>query len=138
MSLHARPLSSSTGPTSVPQSTATQQPSRIVTLWRQYGLVFLGTYLGIYVVTLGSVYELVSSNYLSAGNAAELLRYVYLDRVVDVDKIDPRMGNFAVAWILTKFTEPVRFVVAATVTPRVARLVGRAPPLQPKNSGSAT
>jgi hypothetical protein len=110
-----------------------QPPSnRLAVMWKQYGVVFLSTYFSIYCTALGTMYELVSSNLLSAGSAIDLLSYVHLDQVLDLTKIDPRAGNLAVAWILTKFTEPVRLVLAISITPRIARLVGRAPPKPPK------
>lgn len=37
-------------------------------------------------------------------------------------------GTFALAWIMTKFTEPVRLGVSVAVVPSVARAVGRVPP----------
>jgi len=108
------------------------EPSRLRVLFEQYGLVFITTYAGVYVTTLGSIYELVSHDFVSASNAIEALRTLGVDRFVDLGAIDPRVGNFGVAWVITKFTEPLRFVLTAAVTPRIARLVGRAPPKVPK------
>lgn len=39
----------------------------------------------------------------------------------------PWTGNFAIAWIATKFTEPIRFGVTVVVTPSIAKFVGYKP-----------
>jgi len=96
-------------------------------LWARYGVVFLSTYFGIYCITIGTMYKLVSANILSADNAIDMLNYVHLDKVINFSAMDPRAGNLAVAWILTKLTEPLRFVLAASICPKIARAVGRAP-----------
>ena len=44
----------------------------------------------------------------------------------------PNAGKFMFAWLLTKFTEPVRAVATAAVTPTVARALGRAPAKEKK------
>jgi len=43
----------------------------------------------------------------------------------------PSIGNFAIAWIATKFTEPIRFGATVAFTPTIARYLGykkRVPP----------
>jgi hypothetical protein len=45
---------------------------------------------------------------------------------------NPRVGTFAIAWVMTKFTEPARFAVALYTVPKIARYIGRAPPLVKK------
>ncbi len=47
------------------------------------------------------------------------------DKVVDLDRINPKAGNFAVAWILAKFTEPIRFAFTVAITPSVVRMLKR-------------
>mmetsp|Transcript_13161 Transcript_13161/g.43404 ORF Transcript_13161/g.43404 Transcript_13161/m.43404 type:complete len:208 (+) Transcript_13161:29-652(+) len=127
---------------------------------REYGLVFVGTYAGIYVTTLGSMWGIVGRE---MHKASERERAVAEGREPDVGEplFDPlgvvrtasdflrehglghfapdpafvdRLGSehrlyasFAVAWILSKFTEPARAVLAFAVTPRVARILGRIP-----------
>ena len=60
---------------------------------------------------------------------ARELHDIGVDRFVDLTPLSgTKAGNFAVAWVLTKFTEPLRFAVTATATPSIARFVGRAPP----------
>ena len=48
------------------------------------------------------------------------------------EHIDPRKGDFAVAWLATKFTEPLRLALTAAITPTAARMLGRAPPKEGK------
>ena len=39
----------------------------------------------------------------------------------------PRVGTFAMAWVMTKFTEPPRLAITAVAVPTVARYLGRKP-----------
>lgn len=78
---------------------------------------------GVYLVTLGSLFAAVETDILKAGDARSWLRRVGADRVIDLEKINPSAGNFALAWILAKFTEPMRVLITATATPRVAVLI---------------
>jgi hypothetical protein len=113
---------------------------------RMYGPVFVGTYLTIYVSTLGMLYGGVQSGALDpvalfgwlGQDTGECKNTV--DLVVDfmqkhtitqpyapsVEK-HPYLANLAVAWIATKFTEPIRLAVALPLTPRVARYLGYGP-----------
>jgi hypothetical protein len=47
--------------------------------------------------------------------------------VVDLIQKNPHVGNFVMAWVLTKFTEPARAVLTLAVVPRIARALGRVP-----------
>lgn len=60
---------------------------------------------------------------LLAADALTLLKYVGADRLVDLDGLNPKASNFAAAWILAKFTEPMRLPVTLWITPRLARIV---------------
>ncbi|RLN96662.1 hypothetical protein BBJ28_00002287 [Nothophytophthora sp. Chile5] len=51
---------------------------------------------------------------------------------LEVEHVSSKSGTFLLAWIATKFTEPLRLAVTLAVTPRIARFVGRAPKLPPK------
>ena len=38
------------------------------------------------------------------------------------------VGTFAISWVMTKFTEPLRLGVTVAIVPTVARFLGKAPP----------
>ena len=108
-------------------------------MFKKYGPVFIGTYLSVYVVTLGSIYSLVSGGILDASDAnsvgidlkslaknyRSLGEWLGLADILDLDHMNPQSGGFVVAWLLTKFTEPVRLMVSIGITPSVSRFVGR-------------
>jgi len=48
--------------------------------------------------------------------------------VVAFVESNPHAGLFALAWVTTKFTEPVRLLVTIMIVPRIARYLGRVPP----------
>jgi hypothetical protein len=60
-----------------------------------------------------------------AGDALTMLRWVGVDKIVDLDHLNPKASNFAVAWILAKFTEPLRLPATLWLTPRIAAFIRR-------------
>lgn len=44
---------------------------------------------------------------------------------VDVKHSDPRASTFVLAWVATKFTEPIRLAITLAITPKVARMLSR-------------
>ena len=113
-----------------------------------YGPVFIGSYLSIYVSTLGLMFAGVQSGLLDPVSLLDFLGVSgdqssaksTVDAVVEfmenhtltnpyasfVAK-NPSLANLAVAWIAVKFTEPIRFAITLSITPRVARFVGWVP-----------
>jgi len=103
-------------------------PGKLRMFIRQYGAVGVGVYGGVYVSTLGLLYGVISSGVFSAGDAISLIKGTGLDAYVDMSQVRPKTGDLAVAWVLTKFTEPLRLGLSVSITPAIARYVGMAPP----------
>jgi hypothetical protein len=110
---------------------------------QRYGPVFIGTYLSIYVTTLGSLYIGVESGVLDPAYimswvaedgetskstvhiVAEFLEhYSWTKQYAPLVEKHPGFANLGVAWIATKFTEPLRLGATAMVVPRIARHFG--------------
>ncbi|EKU20355.1 hypothetical protein NGA_2087520 [Nannochloropsis gaditana CCMP526] len=105
---------------------------------KRYGAVAVITYLGVYVVTLSALFAAVESgltpfdygldsNWLVEKATHLLENYSWSEPLVETIQTNPHAGNFAVAWVLTKFTEPLRMILTIAVVPRIARVLGRAP-----------
>ena len=109
--------------------------SRLRRLIRQYGVVGVGSYLLIYVSTLGMLYVAIKERWLGGYDIQHIVDALGLSQYME--HIDPRKGDFAVAWIATKFTEPLRLALTAAITPTVARMLGRAPPKEGKGVRAA-
>lgn len=115
-------------------------------MMRKYGPVFVGTYAGVYLTTLGSLFACVQSGLLDpaylfslfgevdAGEAKSTVDLVvewmrnhsFTEPYAPFMERNPYLANLAVAWIAIKFTEPIRAAVALGITPRVARSLGYA------------
>ena len=50
-----------------------------------------------------------------------VITYFKLDDYIDPETLSPRQGNFLLAWLTTKLTEPLRALVTIVVTPPIAR-----------------
>lgn len=74
---------------------------------RDYGRVGFVAYMGLYVLTLGSMYVAVDQGVLNPPDVASFLFEHDLIAMVlpDVVRDSPQFLN---AWVMTKFTEPVR------------------------------
>lgn len=90
-----------------------------------YGYLAVATYLGVYLVTLGSLYGLVSSGVVTTPEGVEdFINSWSLKRALlgeELLRIPPGLMDFATAWVLTKMTEPVRLVVTIAAVPAIAR-----------------
>lgn len=126
-----------------PTEKTKESAKSLSTLFRLYGPVFVGTYGSLYLGTLGAIFLGVQTGALDpvslftyiGGSAAEskdtvelvvdFMREHTLSRpYADYIQNNPSYANLAVAWVATKFTEPLRLGVAASITPRVARQLG--------------
>jgi hypothetical protein len=114
--------------TSLPPPQTMTSKERMKLLWKQYGVVFVVTYISVYLSTLGTIYELLAHDFISAKSAVDFFIWLGLDNHLDVTKLTSKTGNFALAWLLTKPTEPIRLVLSSVITPKLARMVGSAPP----------
>jgi hypothetical protein len=124
-------------------STVTKPTFR--TMVRQYGPLFIGTYLTVYVSTVSAFYVGIESGWLdpvyllslfggdgegvSSANSATVItnvlnRYSWTQWAVPFVEENPWSANLAVAWIVTKPTEPIRFGVTVGILPLLARNLG--------------
>ena len=128
------------------RTTAPEKVGKIKALWRKYGMVAIGTYLSVYVTTLFGIYATMKTGLLSNKDKVDkdswlssfdpdkmVQKYVRfgeslgLDKYVDLSHINPRTSVFVMAWITTKFTEPLRLAVTVAIVPKVAAVLRRAP-----------
>ena len=108
-------------------------PTSIRRFTLQYGLNFVGIYLGVYWVTLLGIYSVITScviaprdmvRYIeSAVNTIGGLAGVPLADYLHMSDINPDAAPLMVAWMLAKPTEPPRLVLSAAITPRCSQWV---------------
>jgi hypothetical protein len=109
-------------------------------LLKAYGPVAIGFYASMYVGTLSGIFYGLDHDIFYASTFGfepqaavskvvdymDLLPFEVGDFKVYV-QANPRVGTFALAWVMAKFTEPVRLGVTVLVVPRFAKWLGRAP-----------
>lgn len=108
-------------------------------LWKSYGYVAVGSYLGLYIATLTSIFLSLDFDIFHAetfGFKPEeaVLKVCGIFEAVTGSKAlpefireNPKVGTFALAWVMTKFTEPIRLGVTIAAVPKIAKLFGRTP-----------
>jgi len=102
--------------------------SKFRVFWDRYGLVFIGTYFTLYFGTLGALYVAFSKGWAGSVDVLQFAKYFGLEE--SVANVNPKTAHFTLAWVATKFTEPLRLGGAVLITPPLARLFGRSPPSQ--------
>jgi hypothetical protein len=115
---------------------------------RQYGPLFITTYLTVYVSTVFGFYLGIASGTLdpayllsfitssaenadpdAAVNSVEVIKemlnkYSWTQPAVPFVEKHPWAANLGVAWVVTKPTEPIRFGLTVGLTPLLARALG--------------
>jgi hypothetical protein len=109
-------------------SSAEPAPGGIRAFFKKYGKTGFAIYISVYLTTLGSLFAVIDNGILAADDAVKFLKKIGVDRFVDLDRINPKAGSFAVAWILAKFTEPFRMALTLAITPSVVKLLLRRKP----------
>jgi hypothetical protein len=122
-----------------------------------YGVVYVSTVFGLFMGVQSGILDATSvMDYLSgtasstadAGGAdvdpdiiqsaastmtymVEFLEYYsWTKPLAPIVQENPWTANFGIAWIMTKFTEPVRFGITVAVTPSIAKKLGYGPTAQ--------
>ncbi|CAM9292918.1 unnamed protein product [Chrysoparadoxa australica] len=107
------------------------------TMWRQYGIVAVGTYFSVYGLTLGSLYLVFDAGFLTdadvpqAGQGALETISGWIDKLPEslskwIKKIgdkmqeDPSVRSLVLAWLTAKATEPLRIFLTIGITPKVS------------------
>ncbi|CAI5730146.1 unnamed protein product [Hyaloperonospora brassicae] len=145
--------------TLVTTSSTETKPShleRLKDLWRKYGVVAMGTYFSLYGAVLGSIYLAIDQGWVHTATGRNSREHeqqsdfdlvsttnkfvkwaedVGIAQYLEVERVNAKTGSFLLAWVATKFTEPLRLALTVAATPRIARFLGRAPKLPPKTPG---
>jgi hypothetical protein len=128
-----------------------KKPS-LIDLVRLHGFSFVGTYFTIWLGTFGPIYTLLDSglidpmvlmnidfpwHYLGSEAidpgqydsaidfvAAKMKQYKWLEPYADNVKENPRAADFAMAFVATKLTEPVRLPLALAIVPKISKWRG--------------
>jgi hypothetical protein len=108
--------------------------TRFKILWKKYGVLSIGTYLGIYAVTLSSIFLALDNGVFTTAAfgmgdphetvrtmAATIEHYTGYEGIPNYLRENPRVGTFALGWVMTKFTEPVRIAATVVAVPSLAK-----------------
>mmetsp|Transcript_5578 Transcript_5578/g.13133 ORF Transcript_5578/g.13133 Transcript_5578/m.13133 type:complete len:221 (-) Transcript_5578:149-811(-) len=122
-------------------------------MFRTYGPIFVGTYLSVYAATLGGIFlgiesgvvdpayvlSQVSSNNDEVKSTVDVIigvldHYPWTRPAVPILEKHPELANLGVAWVATKFTEPLRLAITIPIVPRVSRAVGWTTPTEEEDT----
>lgn len=98
-----------------------EKVGKFTQLWRQYGYLAIFVHLTIYGATLFFIYLGITEGFFKGKDALDLIKSLGLDKFMDVDNLNPKTSGFALAWVLTKFTEPIRIPLTILLTGLIGR-----------------
>jgi hypothetical protein len=103
------------------KKTAAKKPGKFMSVISQYGLPFVAWWTTLYGLTGIVIYGAIDSGIVAGGDAIDLIMSLGLDKVVDVQNLNPKYGNLALAVIVNECLEPLRFPIALATIPAVKR-----------------
>ena len=114
-------------------------------MWQKYGYMGIGFYLTVYITVLSSIYfsldlDLLNAAAFGVDPTSAVKKVCNLVETVTGNGFlpgyindHPKVGTFAIAWVMTKFTEPLRLGLTIAALPTVARVFGRGGSTAPVN-----
>lgn len=102
---------------------------------KKYGYLSVGTYLSIYIMTLGAIYTSLEFDIFNAATfgldpTSMITKFCNVVETTTGNtqlptyiKTHPSAGIFAIAWVMTKFTEPVRLGVTIYAVPKISKFL---------------
>ncbi|CAM9279086.1 unnamed protein product [Ectocarpus fasciculatus] len=116
-----------------------QARAKMKLLWKQYGLVWIGTYTVLYFGGLAGIYVVLDTGLVASdvdtSHAIQVLAdYIGAQENPSVTwlqntiKTNPKANTLLKAVIVNELIEYPRDIVAIAATPSIARALGRAPP----------
>ncbi|CBN79831.1 conserved unknown protein [Ectocarpus siliculosus] len=116
-----------------------QARAKMKLLWKQYGLVWIGTYTVLYFGGLAGIYVVLDTGLVASDVDTSHAIQVLADYIGAQDnpsvtwlqntiKTNPKANTLLKAVIVNELIEYPRDIVAIAATPSIARALGRAPP----------
>ena len=125
--LQKRNLLSSPAPSTPDGGQPTPKDDSKGSLWsrwkakaKTYGPFFLVYYTGFWMFTGVSIYFMIEQS--GPSFAIDTIKKLGLDQYVDLNRIDPSIGNIAVAVAINELIEPIRLPIALLTVAPVYRL----------------
>lgn len=117
--------------------------AQIKNIWTNYRYIGLAFYITLYITVLSSIFISLDMDLLQASKfgvsptdavkkVCDIVEHITGNTALPGFISDhPRYGTLAIAWVMTKFTEPIRLGITVTALPTVARLLGKGPATTP-------
>mmetsp|Transcript_18270 Transcript_18270/g.29723 ORF Transcript_18270/g.29723 Transcript_18270/m.29723 type:complete len:277 (+) Transcript_18270:1329-2159(+) len=100
-----------------------RKPGKFSMLMKEHGMFFLVYWTGFWAVTGVACYGAVS--WFGPETAINIVKYVGLDNFIDVESLNPSVGNVAVAVLINEALEPIRLPIVVASLTTVKRLLKR-------------
>jgi hypothetical protein len=105
--------------------TQTSPMNRITKFLKEYGIPGVTVHFSLYFITWAGLYLGIDYGLIKVSDVQKLVRKVGLDKYVDMDNLENKKTatSVAIAWILTKFTQPLRIALTIAITPFIMRIL---------------
>eukprot|EP00976_Prorocentrum_cordatum_P108710 1194897-Prorocentrum_minimum.AAC.2 len=116
----------STNSVSTTSSSASTPPTkvgRLQLLVKTYGKIAIGTYFGIYLVTISGMFMMIKNGALSVESLNDAAGYLEASGCwgMGLERVDSQASSLMLAWLAAKALQPVRIVATCAATPPLAK-----------------
>jgi len=106
---------------------------KLTNMWKTYGTLAIGTYVGLYVTALGTIYVSLSNDLLNVASigidpiaAVNQVCDMFgtltgSDSIPNYIRTHPRVGTAAITYVVCWFTEPLRIGLMIAMLPRLSQ-----------------
>mmetsp|Transcript_8916 Transcript_8916/g.32904 ORF Transcript_8916/g.32904 Transcript_8916/m.32904 type:complete len:290 (-) Transcript_8916:2101-2970(-) len=89
---------------------------------KKYGFLGVLIYFAIYFANIALFFLMIEYGLFKQGDVVQKLKDWGLGKHFDVEKtLNGKKSSLALAWILTKFTEPLRMMITVSIVPSIYR-----------------
>lgn len=93
------------------------------TMFKQHGVTFLVYWTSLWAGSLGVFFVGLENHWFGGHDVLDLITTLKIDTLIDVQTLDPTVGNLALAVVVNELFEIIRFPVTVATTPIVVKLL---------------
>jgi hypothetical protein len=100
---------------------------KITQFLKEYGAIGVTVHFSLYFFTWACMYIAIDYGLITVDDVKKWIKKLKLDAYIDTNKLEntKRATSIALAWILTKLTQPLRIMLTIGVTPFLVRIIRR-------------
>ena len=104
------------------QAEMKKKPKTLVGMFQNYGAPFVLYWFSMYGASFGAIYVALANGWIGGSDAIDILRSMGIEQFYDLERLDPKYGNAAVALVMNEVLEIARFPFCVATTPALVKM----------------